>query len=201
MKLSNSSIIFILVTAWGILLIIWIGGILVQRRDVINKRLTGGEPWWRGFLSATITFLLLVIYMIKNHLVKKLNFSSFWSMVVSDIGLLFLFMGLIFAIWARITIGSHWMMGPVCMENQKIIKSGPYALVRHPIYISVILMLVGSSAMIQNIYSLLISFFGSFILVGKALLEERSLIKYRGEEYLPYIRKTSMFFPCTRVKK
>jgi len=42
--------------------------------------------------------------------------------------------GILFAWWARIHLGRLWCSGVTRKENHRVVDTGPYRLVRHPIY-------------------------------------------------------------------
>jgi protein-S-isoprenylcysteine O-methyltransferase Ste14 len=46
--------------------------------------------------------------------------------------------GILFAWWARIHLGKLWSGGIERMAEHRVVDSGPYALVRHPIYTGLI---------------------------------------------------------------
>lgn len=53
--------------------------------------------------------------------------------------------GLAFAIWARVSLGRSWGMPMAQHDDPDLVTSGPYALVRHPIYTALAAMLIGTS--------------------------------------------------------
>ena len=53
--------------------------------------------------------------------------------------------GLTFAVWARVSLGRSWGMPMAQHDNPELVTSGPYALVRHPIYTALAAMLIGTS--------------------------------------------------------
>jgi protein-S-isoprenylcysteine O-methyltransferase Ste14 len=53
--------------------------------------------------------------------------------------------GLLFAIWARIALGRSWGMPMAQHDDPELVVSGPYRLVRHPIYTGLGAMLIGTS--------------------------------------------------------
>ena len=53
--------------------------------------------------------------------------------------------GLLFTVWARVHIGTNWSGVVTVKENHEFIQSGPYGIVRHPIYTGLLVALVGSA--------------------------------------------------------
>ena len=61
----------------------------------------------------------------------------FWSGAVVTAG------GMLFSVWARRHLGKNWSQAVTVKEGHELITSGPYALVRHPIYTGLLLAFVG----------------------------------------------------------
>ncbi len=60
-------------------------------------------------------------------------------------GLVFFTLGLGFAIWARMHIGRNWGSPMTLKEEPELVTSGPYHLVRHPIYSGILVAGVGTA--------------------------------------------------------
>ena len=67
------------------------------------------------------------------------------SPLAAGIGLVFTVAGLCFAVWARMHLGKYWSGRITLKENHRVIQTGPYAWVRHPIYSGLILALFGTA--------------------------------------------------------
>lgn len=65
-------------------------------------------------------------------------------------GLVVTWLGVLFAIWARITLGSNWSARPMVKVDHQLIVKGPYRLARHPIYTGLFTAAVGSSLAIAT---------------------------------------------------
>ena len=64
---------------------------------------------------------------------------------VATAGAIVCLVGLVFAIWARVSLGRSWGMPMAQHDNPELVTSGPYRLVRHPIYTALAAMLIGTS--------------------------------------------------------
>lgn len=66
-------------------------------------------------------------------------------MVLYWLGLLMVICGLAFAVWARIHLGRNWSGTVTVKEDHELIRSGPYGIVRHPIYTGLLLAIAGTA--------------------------------------------------------
>lgn len=82
--------------------------------------------------------------------------------------------GLALALWARVTLGRNWSSSVNFKENHELIRHGPYAHVRHPIYSAILAMFLGSALAIGTIGAL----------VGLPLIGCGVWLKLRQEEAL-----------------
>ena len=80
-------------------------------------------------------------------------------------------------------------------QGHELIRSGPYALVRHPIYTGMLLALIGSALMVGNWRALigLALIIASF--VRKLKIEERFMAQEFGEAYARYRAQVAMLVP------
>ena len=61
------------------------------------------------------------------------------------LGLVLFGLGLAFAIWARVHIGRNWGTPMTQKDEPELVTSGPYRLVRHPIYSGILLANIGTA--------------------------------------------------------
>lgn len=103
--------------------------------------------------------------------------------------------GVAIAVWARYCIGQYWSARVTLKEDHRIIRSGPYRWVRHPIYTGMLLGVVGRALTIGQWRGVVAV---ALILVAhwlKALREESMLTREFGEEYESYRQGTGFLFP------
>ena len=104
--------------------------------------------------------------------------------------------GFVFSWWARLHLGKLWSAFITRKDDHHIIKTGPYRIVRHPIYTGLILAAAALAILKGNLYSLagtLLIIIGFWI---KARLEEHFLSQQLGPEtYAAYRRRVPMLIP------
>jgi protein-S-isoprenylcysteine O-methyltransferase Ste14 len=103
--------------------------------------------------------------------------------------------GFLFAWWARIHLGTLWSGTITRKQDHRIVDSGPYALVRHPIYTG--LLLSGFATAIargrwEALIGAILFALGCWI---KARQEERFLSEELGAEYAAYRKRVPMLVP------
>jgi protein-S-isoprenylcysteine O-methyltransferase Ste14 len=108
-------------------------------------------------------------------------------------------LGISFTWWARIHLGRFWSNAITHKEGHTIVESGPYGLVRHPIYTGLILAILATGAAVATAASLLGALLISFGEWQKARMEERFLSAELGPEaYRSYSRRVPMIVPFVR---
>ena len=89
----------------------------------------------------------------------------------------------------------------VLKEGHRLIRTGPYALARHPIYTGILTGLVGSALALGRLWGLIVLLLLTAMYYFKARSEERLLLTEFGEEYALYLRKVPMLAPIPRFPR
>jgi hypothetical protein len=104
--------------------------------------------------------------------------------------------GICFTWWARIHLGRFWSNTITRKEGHRVIDTGPYGLVRHPIYTGLITGMLVTGVAVGTITAMLGAILISFGMWQKARMEEGFLTTELGaEEYGAYCRRVPMIFP------
>jgi protein-S-isoprenylcysteine O-methyltransferase Ste14 len=104
--------------------------------------------------------------------------------------------GLLLTWWARIYLGPLWSSVITRKKDHRIVDSGPYAFVRHPIYTGLVIALLATAAAEGRATALAGAAFVIFGVWLKARAEERFLTAEFGAEiYASYCRRVSMLIP------
>ena len=109
--------------------------------------------------------------------------------------------------WALLLIGATvftWavadlkggFLGQVEPVTDRLVNSGPYRWVRHPVYLSMVIVTLGLAAGFRSLWGLI----GTLLLfvpagVYRARLEEQSLENKFGQGWKDYARRTAFMFP------
>jgi len=103
--------------------------------------------------------------------------------------------GIAFAVWARFVLGQNWSSQVTLKQGHELIRGGPYALVRHPIYSGMLLGLLGTAIGVGEFRGLIA--LALFIVAWwlKARTEETLMIQQFGEQYSRYRRDVKALIP------
>jgi protein-S-isoprenylcysteine O-methyltransferase Ste14 len=105
-------------------------------------------------------------------------------------------LGLGFTWWARIHLGTLWSGRITRKADHHIIDTGPYGLVRHPIYTGILAALYATALLRPGPFGLAGAALLTVAFVVKARLEERFLIQELGAEaYAGYRARVPMLVP------
>jgi protein-S-isoprenylcysteine O-methyltransferase Ste14 len=175
---------------WGAWLVSWIAASLWSART--QKRATISS----GLAYRVLTGIGAVL--MTPWAARRLGAAPLWNVGYAGAYLLAAatLAGLAFTWWARLHLGRLWSGTITRKENHHIVDSGPYALVRHPIYTGLIAALVASAlaeAMPSALGGAALLALGFWV---KARSEERFLSAELGvETYAAYRRRVPMLLP------
>jgi len=180
--------------------LLWSGWVLIwllasfttkrtRTRESLSSRLMYGIP---------IVFAALLLFspaLRRSFLVTSLLPHS---AALQWIGVALLALGVAFTFWARFHLGRNWSGQVVIKEQHELIRSGPYASVRHPIYTGLLLALFGTVLVVGEVRALLALLLAAVHFYRKARREEGFMTQEFGEQYASYRQQTGMLIPRIR---
>ncbi|WP_348262118.1 isoprenylcysteine carboxylmethyltransferase family protein [Telmatobacter sp. DSM 110680] len=116
-------------------------------------------------------------------------------LIVKLIGLAFECAGLTLAIWARRVLGRNWSGEITIKADHELIRNGPYATVRHPIYTALLAMYAGTAIVSGQMHALAGLVIAILAYLRKTRLEEANLAHAFGEQYTAYRNETWAIVP------
>jgi protein-S-isoprenylcysteine O-methyltransferase Ste14 len=117
------------------------------------------------------------------------------SMAFYWIGLVMLAAGLALAVWARRHLGRNWSGIVTVKQDHELIRSGPYGLMRHPIYTGLLLAILGTAVAIGEWRGLIAFAVITAGFVLKFKTEERFMSETFGEQYACYRAEVRALIP------
>jgi protein-S-isoprenylcysteine O-methyltransferase Ste14 len=196
------------------ILLRWLGGLLAYAALAImlygiwrgTRRLPGrtsgqAAGWLR---SSSFYFLATTIFLILSVIFWKpfpADLSPVARLACLVTGALLYFPGMALLLWARLALGKMYFVstsfGAQLYTDHKLVTHGPFAVVRHPMYIGLILAASGSLFLYLTWTTLAFAIFAPFVLL-RARREEIALAAEFGEEWQEYCKRVPAFFPWLR---
>jgi protein-S-isoprenylcysteine O-methyltransferase Ste14 len=142
-------------------------------------------------LPATIGFLLIY-----HFIFSVFGDRSFYShSVIQSLGPGITLVGLLFTVWARFHLGKYWSGIVALKEGHRLIRSGPYRWVRHPIYAGFLVGALGA-AIAAGTWDAALGFGILFVsLLVKFSREESLLTREFGDEYRQFKKDVPALIP------
>jgi protein-S-isoprenylcysteine O-methyltransferase Ste14 len=101
----------------------------------------------------------------------------------------------LFYFWTRRYLGRFWSSAVAIMKDHQLVRTGPYRLIRHPLYTAMLGMFIGTAIVSGQYHALIGAALGVFAYWGKIRIEERALSEAFGAEYDDYKRHSSALIP------
>lgn len=174
---------FVFAGGWAAFWLYWLVAAFSMKR--------GHVPWARELtiraVLAVVVFLLVRLGAFRG---SRLNTDP-WR---AGVGLALFALGLGFAVWARIHIGRNWGSPMTRKEEPELVMSGPYRLVRHPIYSGILTAGAGTAVALGWRWFIPVALAAAYF-VYAASVEERNLIEQFPEAYPNYRHSTKFLVP------
>jgi protein-S-isoprenylcysteine O-methyltransferase Ste14 len=168
---------------WATFWIYWLAAAFSMKR---------GRLAWSRELRIRAVILLLAIILIRLRAFRGLGLNS--DPLRAGFGLLLFALGLGFAIWARLHIGRNWGTPMSQKQDPELVTSGPYHLVRHPIYSGILLASFGTAVGLSWSWLIAVALAAVYF-VYSATVEEHNLTEQFPDAYPAYKHSTKMLVP------
>ncbi len=182
----------------GIIMIFSKGSIRFQKPK-------GGLNSWT--YNITNLFVLIVItplvsIFLMKGIVKPISLFSIelpnnsFTITLEIIGLVLFIIGNFFIYITRIFMWNNFRLGAVKpSSSDKLIISGPFKLMRHPMYFAVIIIPFGLALILHSWLFILFFIILFYTIVKMIPIEEKQLLDSYGENYETYRKKVKKIFP------
>jgi protein-S-isoprenylcysteine O-methyltransferase Ste14 len=103
--------------------------------------------------------------------------------------------GLLFAVWARERLGRNWSRSVTIKQDHELITTGPYAVVRHPIYTGILAGILGTAIALSQVRGFIVFVLIFLMFWFKLRMEEQWMRSQFGETYATYAHQTAALVP------
>jgi protein-S-isoprenylcysteine O-methyltransferase Ste14 len=152
-----------------------------------------GRTRWGQFAGFRVALLLIVLLLLRLRLLRGQH-SVNHDLLLGGIGLALFAAGLALAVWARVYIGSNWGMPMTQKDDPELVTTGPYHLIRHPIYSGILLAMIGTAVAVSVYWVIAVAVLGVYFIYS-ATQEERYMSERFPDAYPTYRRSTKMLVP------
>lgn len=176
--------------------VIWIAFLVYWNLMAMNVKATERiEPVASRVLRVGIFLVAIALFSFRFHS-AWLDYRlwpqgrlPFWAGIVITVA------GLMFSIWARVHLGRNWSRSVTIKEGHELIVTGPYGLVRHPIYTGILVGFLGTALALAEVRGLLACLLVALALWLKLRLEERWMRTQFGASYESYSSRVAALVP------
>jgi protein-S-isoprenylcysteine O-methyltransferase Ste14 len=170
---------------WIVFLIVWLALAIVFR--------DGGRRYESPATRGLRLLLAIAIFIAVRYSASAIPPFGALTRDVAAAGAALCVVGLGFAAWARVALGRNWGMPMTLHEHPELVTSGPYRLVRHPIYTGISAMMIGT-ALVYPLAALPCLVWIGYV-VFSAVREERDMEQRFPGAYLDYKKRSKMLVP------
>ena len=178
-------------TIWGVWLASWIAAARWSSAVAVSQ--SEGERLFQSVFIWVGAILVFAKSDSRLSLLRALIPQTPW---LPWAGVALAVVGLAFTWWARVHLGRDWSAAVTLKQDHRLVRSGPYAITRHPIYTGILIAFAGSAVVSDVTPSALLGL--AFVTCGfvlKLRQEEEFLAGRFGEDYLNYQSQVAALFP------
>ncbi len=175
---------------WILFLLYW--QIKAGKTKTTQRLEPAGSRILRVFIFLVAIVLLSTVRIPLPWLYLQLWPVGFWPFWL---GAAVTIAGLLFAIWAREHLGSNWSRSVTIKQGHELITTGPYSVVRHPIYTGILTGFLGSAIALSQVRGFIAFVLIFIVLWIKLRMEEQWMRTEFGEAYAAYSHQTAALVP------
>ncbi len=177
--------------------VVWILFYVYWQIKAIHTKTTQRlEPVASRILRVCI-FAIAIVLLVTTRIPRPWLYLQLWPVGLLPfwLGAGVTIAGLLLAVWARVYLGRNWSRSVTIKQDHELITTGPYAVVRHPIYTGILAGLLGTAIALSEVrgFIALVLFFIAFWI--KLRMEEQWMRSQFGEAYATYAHRTAGLVP------
>jgi protein-S-isoprenylcysteine O-methyltransferase Ste14 len=181
---------YIAYSSWCVLLVVWIAG-------HFGNKPTLARPKKGTFLGTTAFLIASYFLLLATHYPGWLELPlTPQTAVLGILGDGLCIGGALFAIWARVVLGSNWSgFTATIKQDHELVQRGPYALIRHPIYTGLLLAMIGMALTKGVLASYIGVLLGLTAFLVRIPIEEWMMIERFPNGYSAYQMRVKRLLP------
>jgi protein-S-isoprenylcysteine O-methyltransferase Ste14 len=146
--------------------------------------------------TGSMTLFFVLYFVVVRAGLMRVPLPAAWRTGLLILGLALMIFGAGFNVLGRLYLSSNWANQIRIYSGHYLVTTGPFAVVRHPLYASLIWMFVGGALVYANAAALLLTL-GVFVpmMYVRATKEDALLGEAFGDEFDAYRSRTGMLLP------
>jgi protein-S-isoprenylcysteine O-methyltransferase Ste14 len=168
------------------------GGRITPDQQAVQR-----EGGWIVFIIRLVLFFGLIAFLVMYFL------GAAWMEAFSIplpgwlrwFGFILGLFSVAFWTWTQIQLDTQWSAQLQLKEDHHLVTTGPYAYIRHPLYLAMMGWAVSVSLLTANWIFVAVSALTVFGIVSRVPKEEQMMIEAFGDEYKAYMQRSGRFFP------
>jgi len=177
--------------------VVWIAFLVYWQIKAINTKTTQRlEPLASRMLRVIVFGIVIALFSTTRIPLPWLYIQlwpqglwPFWIGAAVTVG------GILFAVWAREHLGRNWSRSVTIKQDHELIKTGPYSVVRHPIYTGILAGFLGMAIAVSQVRGFIGFVLIFLVLWAKFRMEEQWMRSQFGETYAEYAHQTAALVP------
>lgn len=177
--------------------VVWIAFLIYWQIKAINTKSTQRlEPASSRILRVLI-FLVAIVLLSTTRIPLRWLYRPLWQQGLWPfwVGAVITIGGLLFAVWAREHLGRNWSRSVTIKQDHELITTGPYSVLRHPIYTGILVGFFGTAIAISEVRGFVTLALIFVVFWVKLSMEEKWMHSQFGETYAAYVQRTAALVP------
>ncbi len=181
----------VVLACWIVMGLYWAVSAIFAKKAVTKRD-------WRIAILWRVVLIAAVIVFVASD---KSGAIAFFDAVLSSayaspiVGSILTVIGVIGALWSRTVLGRNWSGYATYKEGHELVTSGPYRIVRHPMYLSIILMLIGTIVYYGSLLILVALVGFTIMFVRRIHKEDAYMQQLFGKRFERYAQSTRALIP------
>jgi protein-S-isoprenylcysteine O-methyltransferase Ste14 len=177
--------------------VVWIAFLLYWQIKAANTKTTSRLEPPASRILRVLAFLIVIVLLSTTRIPLPWLYRQLWPIGLWPfwIGAAVTVGGLLFAVWARVHLGRNWSSSVTIKHDHELITTGPYAVVRHPIYTGILTGFLGTAIALSQVRGVIGLVLVFLALWSKLRIEEDWMRSQFAETYATYAHHTAALVP------
>lgn len=177
---------------WLVFGVVWMVAAFASKRTV-KRQSYGSRVLQSGlaFIGLLLVFNFWDVFKSGWYTDRVIPHTAPWALAGAALAIA----GVLLCFWARLILGANWSARVTIKQDHELVRRGPYAFVRHPIYTGLLTAMLGTAL----VYGFARCFVGVLLFAValwlKSQMEEQFMIQQFGEQYAQYRQRTRALVP------